>query len=70
MSFGTVFFAHKKHTTARNSQLTAEASKNSISNDCQAKTERRSELAGVPSVSRDRNTLETLFYGQPWYIPT
>jgi hypothetical protein len=42
-----VFFAHKKRITERNSHLAGEASGNSISNGCQAKTERRRQLAGV-----------------------
>jgi hypothetical protein len=47
MSAGAVFFAHKKRTTERNSHLAGEASGSSISNGCQAKTERRRQLAGV-----------------------
>jgi hypothetical protein len=42
-----VFFAHKKRITERNSHLAGEASGSSISNGCQAKTERRRQLAGV-----------------------
>jgi hypothetical protein len=45
MSTGTVFFAHKKRITDRNSHLAGEASGSSISNGCQAKTERRRQLA-------------------------
>jgi hypothetical protein len=47
MSTGAVFFAHKKQITERNSHLAGEASGSSISNGCQAKTERRRQLAGV-----------------------
>jgi hypothetical protein len=47
MSTGVVFFAHKKRITERNSHLAWEASGSSISNGCQAKTERRWQLAGV-----------------------
>jgi hypothetical protein len=47
MSTGAVFFAHKKRITERNSHLAGEASGNSISNGCQAKTERHRQLAGV-----------------------
>jgi hypothetical protein len=47
MSTGAVFFAHKKPITERNSHLAGEASGSSISNGCQAKTERRRQLAGV-----------------------
>jgi hypothetical protein len=47
MSTGAVFFAHKKRITERNSHLAREASGSSISNGCQAKTERRRQLAGV-----------------------
>jgi hypothetical protein len=47
MSTGAVFFAHKKRITERNSHLAGEASGSSISNRCQAKTERRRQLAGV-----------------------
>jgi hypothetical protein len=42
----SVFFAHKKRITERNSHLVGEASRSSISNGCQAKTERRRLLAG------------------------
>jgi hypothetical protein len=42
-----VFFAHKKRITERNSHLAGEASGSSISNGCQAKTERRRQLTGV-----------------------
>jgi hypothetical protein len=42
-----VFFAHKKQITERNSHLAGEASGSSISNGCQAKTERRRQLPGV-----------------------
>jgi hypothetical protein len=45
MSTGAVFFAHKKRITERNSHLAGEASGSSISNGCQAKTERRRQLA-------------------------
>lgn len=41
------FFTHKKRITDRNSHLASKASGNSISNDCQAKTERCRELAGM-----------------------
>jgi hypothetical protein len=47
MSTGAVFFAHKKLITERNSHLAGEASGSSISNGCQAKTERCRQLAGV-----------------------
>jgi hypothetical protein len=47
MSTGAVFFAHKKRITERNSHLVGEASGSSISNGCQAKTERRRQLAGA-----------------------
>jgi hypothetical protein len=47
MSTGAVFFANKKRITERNSHLAGEASGSSISNGCQAKTERRRQLAGV-----------------------
>jgi hypothetical protein len=47
MSTGAVFFAHKKLITERNSHLAEEASGSSISNACQAKTERRRQLAEV-----------------------
>jgi hypothetical protein len=47
MSTGAVFFAHKKQITERNSHLAGEASGSSISNGCQAKTERRRQLTGV-----------------------
>jgi hypothetical protein len=47
MSTGAVFFAHKKRITERNSHLAGEASRSSISNGCQAKTERRRQLAGA-----------------------
>jgi hypothetical protein len=47
MSTGAVFFAHKKRITERNSQMVGEASGSSISNGCQAKTERRRQLARV-----------------------
>jgi hypothetical protein len=40
-------FAHKKRITERNSQPAGEASGSSISNGCQAKTERYRQLAGV-----------------------
>jgi hypothetical protein len=47
MSTGAVFFAHKKRITERNSHMEGEASGSSISNGCQAKTERCRQLAGV-----------------------
>jgi hypothetical protein len=47
MSTGAVFFVHKKRITESNSHLVGEASGSSISNGCQAKTERRRQLAGV-----------------------
>jgi hypothetical protein len=47
MSTGAVFFAHKKRITERNSHLVGEASGSSISNSCQAKTERRRQVAGM-----------------------
>jgi hypothetical protein len=47
MSTGAVFFAHKKRITERNLHLAGEASGSSISNGCQAKTERRRQLAGA-----------------------
>jgi hypothetical protein len=46
MSTGAVFFAHKKRITERNLHLAGEASGSSISNGCQAKTERCRQLAG------------------------
>jgi hypothetical protein len=45
MSTGAVFFAHKKRIRERNSHLAGKASGSSISNGCQAKTERRRQLA-------------------------
>jgi hypothetical protein len=47
MSTGAVFFCTQKIITERNSHLAGEASGSSISNGCQAKTERRRQLAGV-----------------------
>jgi hypothetical protein len=47
MFTGAVFFAHKKQITERNSHLAGEASGSSISNGCQAKTKRRTQLAEV-----------------------
>jgi hypothetical protein len=47
MSTGAVFFAHKKQITERNSHLAVEAGGSSISKGCQAKTERRRQLAMV-----------------------
>jgi hypothetical protein len=47
MSTGACFFAHIKRITERNSHLAGEASRSSISNGCEAKTERRRQLAGV-----------------------
>jgi hypothetical protein len=47
MSTGAVLFAHKKLITERNSNLAGEASGSSISNGCQAKTERHRQLAGA-----------------------
>jgi hypothetical protein len=47
MYTGAVFFAHKKRITGRNSHLAGEASGSYISNGCQAKTERRRQLAGA-----------------------
>jgi hypothetical protein len=44
MSTGAMFLAR---ITERNSHLAGEASGTSISNDCQAKTERRRQLAGA-----------------------
>jgi hypothetical protein len=46
MSTGAVFLTHKKRITERNSHLAGEASGSSISNACQANTERRRQLAG------------------------
>jgi hypothetical protein len=43
----SVFCTQKKPITERNSHLAGEASGSSISNGCQAKTERRRQLAGV-----------------------
>jgi hypothetical protein len=70
-----VFFAHKKRITERNSHLAGEASGSSISNGCQAKTERRRQLAGVgtgrgetklhASVARSRVTA-FLASAAPW----
>jgi hypothetical protein len=70
-----VFFAHKKRITEHNSHLAGEASGNSISNGCQAKTERRRQLAGVgagrggtklhASVARSRVTA-FLATAAPW----
>lgn len=42
-----VFCTHKKKIIGRNKYLVGEATKSSIFNSCQAKIERRSELAGV-----------------------
>jgi hypothetical protein len=42
-----VIFTHKKRITERNSHLAGEASGSSISNGCQAKTERRRQLTRV-----------------------
>jgi hypothetical protein len=47
MSTGAVFFAHKKRITERNSHLAGEASGSSISNGCQANTNRHRQLAGA-----------------------
>jgi hypothetical protein len=47
MSTGAVFFAHKKRITECNSHLAGEARGSSNSNGCQAKTERRRQLAGM-----------------------
>lgn len=47
MSPGAVFVAHKKCVTKRNSHLAGETNESSISNTCQVKTERRSELTGM-----------------------
>jgi hypothetical protein len=75
MSTGAVFVAHKKRITERNSHLAGEANGNSISNGCQAKTERRRQLAGVgtgrggtklhASVARSRVTA-SLATAAPW----
>jgi hypothetical protein len=51
MSTGAVFFAHKKRITEHNSHLAGEGSGSSISNGCQAKTERRRQLAGTVTQS-------------------
>jgi hypothetical protein len=50
MPTGAVFFAHKKRITERNSHLAGEASGSSISNGCQAKTNRHRQLAGAGTV--------------------
>jgi hypothetical protein len=78
MSTGAVFFAHKQWITERNSHLAGEASGSFISNGCQAKTERRRQLAGVgtgrggtklhASVAGSRVTA-FLEYAAPWEPP-
>jgi hypothetical protein len=62
MSTGAVFFAHKKLIAERNSHLAGEASGSSISNGCQAKTERRRQLAGVET-GRGGNKLHAIVAG-------
>jgi hypothetical protein len=62
MSTDAVFFAHKKGITERNSHLAVEASGSSISNGCQAKTERRRQLAGV-GTGRGRTKLHASVAG-------
>lgn len=59
MLLEAVLLAHKKRITV--SHPVGEASGNSFSNGCQAKTKRRSELVGVVVCSEGTKTSATRF---------